>query len=178
VFIWTLTRRILAVSLSFCLTLTSIGSGIAIACEGAAEQQKIAIGPIEWGEGGTAKKEKCPLKPGTTKVLFTQEGQWCEFAVENKNNKEEIEIEKVILGNPLAECTGLPKGVGKCINFKVPTIKMPECDPEVKLAVNKACVLTIEYENKPKNESNPYFRIETISTGGGRGKETEEVVVK
>jgi hypothetical protein len=158
------TRRLIAVSLTSCLALASIGPGIAIACEGG-EAQTISLTPVESGTGKMVSgNNNCPENAGKTEVVFKAATEWCEYEVKNETVNEAVIIKQELIGQP-AECEF---GGGKyCLINQTP--KEKECEEGVTVLVKNGgkCFDRVEYEKKPVGKPKGTFRVTTKGQTSG-----------
>jgi hypothetical protein len=162
-------RRI-AIFIVALLLSAQLAPTAALACEGAAEEQKITLKPVEWGKEGEAKKEKCPEKEEAAEKLvhFTVVGQWCEYEVKNENAKEKVTLETVALEpNTPKECefagpkfclTQEKPGAGKWCAVGVTLTP--------KVAGEEKCSTRLLYINKPGKIERMKWIVETKSENG------------
>jgi hypothetical protein len=148
------TRHLLALSLSLCLALASIGPSVAVACEGASLEPVTSSG-----------KGPCPEE--AKRVLFTTVKEWCEYVLKN-NTAEEVKVERheFVVGK---ECER-EGGLFRCIEFETPAEGHVECRAGVKLKANGGtCYSRVEYKFKtmaPKGENvGFYFETKTEISG-------------
>jgi hypothetical protein len=155
-------RRLLAVGLSSCLALASVGPSVAVACEGSGEEQRISITNFAWSGGG-----RCPEE--ARKVVFTALRQWCEYEVKNANAAEEVKITE--LGQRFsAACE--ERGV-LCLGFKLPANE-PECKRNLRLAAKGGkCYSRLEYIKEATESTQMGFFVATLSAPGNLEVQTE-----
>ncbi|HSZ14381.1 MAG TPA: hypothetical protein VK790_10150 [Solirubrobacteraceae bacterium] len=165
-------RRVAVFLVGFFLS-AQLAPSVALACEGAAEEQKISVTAHEWYKGGACATKENAKKEAL--VNFNVEGQWCEYEIENKNLNESVEIKRETLNSPNPECVFA--GAIRCTRFIKP--KGAECKVTLVLKKTEKCFDTIEYQMKPKTTpQEPGFEVETLSAGGGKATPTAKQIVE
>jgi hypothetical protein len=160
------TRR-LALSLSFCLVLASVGPSLALACEGGGNEGSAALTPIKWSGGG-----ECPLKE--KEVHYAAEKAWCEYELLNTNKVETIKLNVGEVNRKSKECEEK-----ECVTFtKGVEAGTTECVAKLEVAAGKGCRERVEYKTKPAKQTLIGYRwtLESVPSEKVFAMEVSQVV--